>query len=105
MTFPPDLLDCSPTSPGLPPMASMLPWITWSFLLVGAPQAPAEKQSPGWDLWQQGQQALARGQAEKAIDLFEESLASDPKLTRNYLSLAAAYLDRNDEARACVYLM
>lgn len=86
-------------------MASMLPWITWSCLLMGVPQTPAEKLSPGWGLWQQGQQALAHGQAEKAIDLFEESLASDPKLTRNYLSLAAAYLDRDDEGKACVYLM
>jgi tetratricopeptide (TPR) repeat protein len=86
-------------------MASFLSWITLSILIVGAPQLPAEKQSPGWGLWKQGQDALSREQTDKAIDLFEESLAADPRLTRNYLSLAAAHLDRNDEAKACTYLM
>jgi len=86
----------------MPAALACLPWFT---LLLAAPQSSADKRSPGWSLWQQGQQALQDGKTDRAIDLFEESIATDPKLTRNYLSLAACHLDRGDDARACLYLM
>lgn len=55
-------------------------------------------------LWKSGQQAMLDGQNRKAINCFEESLILDPKMTRNYLSLAAVYLDRCEESKACLYL-
>jgi tetratricopeptide (TPR) repeat protein len=67
-------------------------------------QSASDRASPGWDLWQQGQQALLAGQSNRAIELYEESLAVDPHLTRNYLGLAAAWLDRGEDARACLHL-
>jgi hypothetical protein len=67
-------------------------------------QTPAEKASPGWCLWQQAQEALRNDQADRAIELYEQSLAADPKLTRNFLGLAAAWLDKGEEVRACLHL-
>lgn len=72
--------------------------------LVCLCQTPAEKASPGWDLWQQAQEALRQGQNNRAIELYEESLGVDPRLTRNYLGLAAAWLDKGADARACLHL-
>lgn len=86
-------------------MPAALAGLTWFSLILAVPQTAAEKQSPGWKLWQQGQSALEDGKIDQAIDLFEESLATDPKLERNYLSLAACHLDRGDEAKACLHLM
>lgn len=54
--------------------------------------------------WNLGQQALHRGDDQRAKECFEESLAWDPELTRNYLSLAAVALGENREERACRYL-
>ena len=73
-------------------------------LLLAAPQTAEEQKSPGWDQWKQGQKALQAGDSDRAIEHFEESLASDHKLSRNYLSLAAAWLDKNDDVKACLYL-
>src|SRR5204862_4821570 len=86
----------------MPAALACLPWLA---LLLAVPQTDAEKRSPGWDLWRQGQQAMQDGKTDRAIDLFEESIATDPKLTRNYLSLAACHLDRGDDAKACLHLM
>jgi hypothetical protein len=44
---------------------------------------------------------MRQGHADEAIRCYEESLATDPAFSRNHLSLAAAYLDRGDEERAC----
>jgi hypothetical protein len=74
------------------------------FLLVVS-QPPQERASPGWPHWQQAQQALVRGETDRAIDLYEQSLAADAKLTRNYLGLAAAWLDKGEDSRACLHLM
>ncbi|HKB40165.1 MAG TPA: hypothetical protein VKD72_27285 [Gemmataceae bacterium] len=75
------------------------------FLCFLCQPASREKASPGWPLWQQAQQALLRGETNRAIDLYEQSLAADSKLTRNYLGLAAAWLDKGDDDRACLHLM
>ncbi|MBI1915972.1 MAG: hypothetical protein HYS12_14740 [Planctomycetes bacterium] len=75
------------------------------FLLCVCQPSPQERASPGWPLWQQAQQALVRGETDRAIDLYEQSLAADAKLTRNYLGLAAAWLDKGEDARACLHLM
>jgi tetratricopeptide (TPR) repeat protein len=54
--------------------------------------------------WQQGQEALRDGKADEAIALYRRSLQIDPKLSRNYLSLAAAYSGKGDDGRAVEYL-
>jgi hypothetical protein len=83
----------------------MLASVSWLGILVLwlAPPA-ADRASPGWSLWQQAQAALYDGQADRAIELYQQSLAADPNLTRNYLGLAAAWLDKGDDARACLHL-
>ncbi len=81
-------------------MAPLLP--LGLFLLV--PGQPLPASSPGWELWQRAQRALLVGQADRAIELYEESLAADPHLTRNYLGLAAAWLDKGEDGRACLHL-
>src|SRR5438093_251551 len=86
-------------------MPAALACLSWLTLVLAAPQTAAEKRSSGWDLWKQGQQAMQDGKTDRAIDLFEESIANDRQLTRNYLSLAACHLDKGDDGKACLYLM
>ncbi len=66
-------------------------WIVLALLLPAQATQPAAP-STGLPAWQKGQQALLEGQTEQAIASFRLSLAQDPELVRNYLSLAAAYL-------------
>jgi tetratricopeptide (TPR) repeat protein len=65
--------------------------------------APAPD-SPAMKLWQEGQDAMGQGQTDRAIDCYRRSLVLDPRLSRNYLSLAAAFLDKGDNLTACPYL-
>lgn len=55
-------------------------------------------------LWQQGQDAMREGRTDAAIGFYAQSLALDPNLVNNQLSLAAAYLDKGDDERALPYL-
>jgi tetratricopeptide (TPR) repeat protein len=55
-------------------------------------------------LWERGQAAMRQGQPARAVALYEQSLAQVPEQTRNFLSLAAAHLERGDQARACTCL-
>jgi tetratricopeptide (TPR) repeat protein len=55
-------------------------------------------------LWQNGQEAMRHGQPAKAIELYKNSLAQAPNLTKNHLSLAAAYLALGDREQGCVHL-
>ena len=59
---------------------------------------------PAQQLWEQGQQALRRGQVDDAIRFYEQSLSADPAFQRSHLNIAAAYLEKNDEAAACHHL-
>jgi tetratricopeptide (TPR) repeat protein len=65
--------------------------------------APA-RQDVARQLWEEGQKAMREGQHDQAIALYEQSLAADPQLTRNHLSLAAAFLEKGDDAGACPHL-
>ena len=56
------------------------------------------------ELWDQGQAALKEGNADRAIGFYTQSLAADPALLRNHLSLAAAFLEKGDDANACEHL-
>jgi tetratricopeptide (TPR) repeat protein len=51
--------------------------------------------------WSQGQEALGAGDTEQAIALYRQSLAAQPNLKQNHLSLAAAFLAQGDEPNAC----
>jgi tetratricopeptide (TPR) repeat protein len=70
---------------------------------MAAVEAPAPGPAAG-ELWEQGQSAMRRGSADEAIRLYQQSLEVDPQLSRNYLSLAAAYLEKGDDAAACPHL-
>lgn len=55
-------------------------------------------------LWQQGQDAMQAGEPHRAIAYYEESLTKDARLRQNHLSLAAAYVEKGDDAKACEHL-
>ncbi len=67
--------------------------------LTAAPLFAAEP-SLAQVLWQQGQDALRDGRTDEAMRLYQRSLALDPTLADNHLSLAAAYLDKGDDEQA-----
>jgi hypothetical protein len=74
---------------------------------VGFPALRAQEagdHSAAAALWQQGQAAMRDSQPQKAVGLYQQSLAADPAFTRNHLSLAAAYLETGKDAEACVHL-
>jgi tetratricopeptide (TPR) repeat protein len=56
------------------------------------------------ELWQRGQRAMTEGQTEQAITAFQESLRLDATLTRNHLSLAAAYLAQGNDTAAAPHM-
>jgi hypothetical protein len=55
-------------------------------------------------LGQEGQAALTAGQPEQASAPYEDSRAHDAARTENYLSLAAAYVEKGDDANAAAQL-
>ena len=73
---------------------------TWA----DGPTGPEHPTSPAVGLWQQGQQAMIDGQADRAIGLYRQSLELDPGLVRNHLSLAAAFIARGEDDRAAPHL-
>lgn len=78
-------------------------------LLVLLPPIPltlaAESaESTALSAWQKGQQAMLEGRTEEAITAFRQSLAQDPALVRNHLSLAAAHLALGQEVEALAQL-
>lgn len=72
-------------------------------LLPPEPGAGPAKESAE-ALWEQGQAAMRRGEPDTALDCYQRSLAADPTFARNHLSLAAAYLEKGDDAAACPHL-
>lgn len=55
---------------------------------------------PAMKLWELGQKAIGEGKPDIAIKLYKQSLATDPNLHRNHLSLAAAYLENGQDQLA-----
>ncbi len=55
-------------------------------------------------LWDQGQEAMRQGKPQQAVQFYQRSLVADPGLVRNYLSLAAALLEMDEDAAALPYL-
>lgn len=54
--------------------------------------------------WEQGQQAMSRGDAPGAIAWYRESLRLDPRLLPNHLSMAAAFLAQGQAEKALPHL-
>jgi tetratricopeptide (TPR) repeat protein len=65
---------------------------------------PVSALSPARRIWEHGQEAMRLGHPDKAIACYQQSLVLDPQFTQAHLSLAAAYLEIGDEARACPHL-
>src|SRR5258708_2688683 len=68
-------------------------------MLSGATAADPTMPTPAVQCWQMGQEALRDGNVDKAIALYQRSLQLDPELSRNYLSLAAAYCAKGADGR------
>lgn len=90
-------------------------WFTWLGLgivalgfgqvAIGLPQeipflSNISTSSPALKLWELGQKAITEGRPKVAIPLYKQSLAVDPNLHRNHLSLAAAFLEEGEEKQA-----
>ncbi len=65
---------------------------------------PAGETSVGEALWEKGQEAMQAGQIERAIELYQLSLAQKQPAPRSHLSLAAAFVAKEDEPGACLEL-
>jgi tetratricopeptide (TPR) repeat protein len=66
-----------------------------------APSPAVDEAELARQLWEHGQEAMRQGRADEAVRCYRASLDADPHFFRNHLSLAAAYLDRGDQERAC----
>jgi hypothetical protein len=64
---------------------------------------PADELAAG-QFWEQGQEAMRHGQPDMAIVCYQKSLAADPQMVVNELSLAVAYLEKKDTSTACFHL-
>jgi tetratricopeptide (TPR) repeat protein len=88
-------------------MLRRLCWLWVGLLFLGCHCVPGggpTEEEPARRLWQEGQDAMRQGEPQRAVGYFERSLQSDPSLTRNHLSLAAAHLETGDDATACGHL-
>jgi tetratricopeptide (TPR) repeat protein len=74
------------------------------FALPQSPEQMTLEQQRAALLWQKGQDAMRHGQPTDAVRCYQQSLALDPALTRNYLSLAAACVETGDDDAACQHL-
>src|SRR6266478_5854763 len=88
-------------------MAIRLAWLGLWLICLGCQSLPPleqEEKSSAADCWKMGQAAMRQGRTEDAIHCYNLSLSADPNLTRNHLSLAAAFLEQNDSDSACAHL-
>jgi hypothetical protein len=68
------------------------------------PAGNSEEASEAGRLWQKGQVAMRLGLPDAAIQFYEQSLAADPNMACSHLSLAVAYLEKENTHRACEHL-
>jgi tetratricopeptide (TPR) repeat protein len=89
-------------------MVSRLGCLLLAFFVAGCQAlAPLELADGGplaEILWERGQAAMRQGRPAQAVAFYEQSLAKAPDHTRNHLSLAAAYLEMGEPAKACAGL-
>lgn len=67
-------------------------------------KAAADAEAVAERLWHEGQAAVQDGRPAEAIARYEQSLAADPRRTRNHLSLAVAHLEAGNPSAACEHL-
>jgi tetratricopeptide (TPR) repeat protein len=87
-------------------MAVRRRWL-WLCVVCLGWSSPALAQDPAAQarqLWLRGQEAMRQGKPDEAVKYYELSLAADPAQKRSHLSLAAAYIERGDEAGAVRHL-
>jgi tetratricopeptide (TPR) repeat protein len=89
-------------------MATRHGWLLLGLLGLGChsvlPVESEDEHAQAEVLWQEAQTALRRGRPNESIALCQQSLAADPGLIQNHLSLAAAYLENGEEKLACTHL-
>ena len=86
---------------GLRSLWSVLALACLNCLILPVAQALPPSRSAAERLWQQGQEAVERGELVEAEKLYRDCLAADPSLVRGHLSLAAVFLGRDDLDGAC----
>jgi tetratricopeptide (TPR) repeat protein len=82
-------------------------WLLLSLLSLSCHSLTAvelDPQPPAGQLWEKGQEAMRQGKPAEAITQYQHSLAADPALVRNHLSLAAAHLQEGNLDQATVHL-
>lgn len=82
-------------------------WLGFWLLCLGCQGLPPlgqEEERSAAQCWELGQVAMRQGRTEEAIRCYNQSLAADPTLSCNHLSLAAAFLEQNDSDSACMHL-
>lgn len=67
-------------------------------------RTPAPPTRAAIALWQEGQEAMKKGDVPKALSCYQESQRLDPRLARVELSLAAAHLQAENQPRAAEHL-
>lgn len=80
------------------------PLLVCLFLTLSPATGPEAEKTPAQLLWEMGQESMLSGETDQAIDLFTQSLKLDPTLARNYLSLAACYLDKGADQTIASHL-
>lgn len=87
-------------------LTPLLSWVFTVASLFAPTAAPSEAAVEAADLlWQEGQAAMERHDPDEAIARYRASLAINPGFIRNYMSLAAAYLEKGDDDSACAFLL
>src|SRR4051812_23031334 len=73
-------------------------WLLLCALCLPARPLHAVPPATAQQLWEQGQEAMKQGDLDRAAQCYQQSLRLDPKLARNYLSLAALHVARSEDA-------
>src|SRR5262249_31712035 len=88
------------------PLWGAVLWLSFTSPACRLSQVPEldDKNLIAGQLWEKGQAAMREGKADEAIDFYHRSLATDARMVCNHLSLAAAYLERHEDKKACDHL-
>src|SRR5262245_56936287 len=73
--------------------------VCWSCPVLAQDPAAQARQ-----FWLRGQEAMRQGKPDEGVQWYELSLTADPSKKRGHLILAAAYIERCDEAGATRHL-
>src|SRR5262249_44078037 len=83
---------------------TMRPWLCVLLLAFPVSAFGQDTTEQARQLWLRGQEAMRQGKPEAAIAYYEQSLTADAGQKRVHLSLAAACVQRGDEAGAARHL-